>query len=518
MRALPLASLMLVLAVVARADIELTAANAVVTAPMTLENGVLHQPIRTELSAGGTAVFLVTIPDAGDYTVTAVVDAPDGYRNSLYIAFDEPAADRGALTEFTVTDGFESRPVNWRGRGDLDDPEFAPKVFTLSAGEHRLIVTGREPIRLRSLTIQRHQPPAPGSADFYRLAYRNLEWTSRQAQRELYARGRPDNVEIKGLSEQRMRQHADLYAQALAHVRQQTGPAAALEILTWVVGSITSHYSEAGPDAVALLAHGHAADPAVGAAVGELVHFLPWPGHPMELGTKSLFQAVAANNPDPAARGQARFGLALFAKRDFEIVEARGSAETADESHRRAIAAFEEVRRDYGDRPVLRENGPRKITLRERADQELAELRSLRIGMPAPDIAGSDLDGTAFRLSDYRGKVVLLVFWASWCGPCMAAVPAEKALAEKYRDRPFVLLGVNGDGDTASARKAVMKNEIPWRSFWNGGDERISRAWNVRGWPTVYLIDHAGIIRERVFVKHESVEPLVAAAETAARR
>ena len=65
------------------------------------------------------------------------------------------------------------------------------------------------------------------------------------------------------------------------------------------------------------------------------------------------------------------------------------------------------------------------------------------IGAPAPEIRAIDLDGKMFSLSDYRGKVVDLSFWADWCPWCVKLFPHEKALVEKYKDRPFVLLGVS---------------------------------------------------------------------------
>lgn len=123
------------------------------------------------------------------------------------------------------------------------------------------------------------------------------------------------------------------------------------------------------------------------------------------------------------------------------------------------------------------------------------------------------------KLSDGRGKVVLLVFWASWCGPCMEDVPHEKELAERFKGRPFVLIGVNGDHIQKAAVKAVGKNEIPWRSFWNGPDGSggpIAAAWNVRGWPTVYVLDQQGTIRQKYLrgkALDEPLEKLVAAAE-----
>jgi rhodanese-related sulfurtransferase/peroxiredoxin len=111
-----------------------------------------------------------------------------------------------------------------------------------------------------------------------------------------------------------------------------------------------------------------------------------------------------------------------------------------------------------------------------------------------------DLDGVRFTLSDYRGKVVLLVLWASWCGPCMASVPHEKVLVEHFKGRPFVLIGVNGDYKKVDAHKAIAKHKIPWRSFSNGKEGPggpLAVAWNVRGWPTVYVIDPQGTIRHK---------------------
>jgi len=66
----------------------------------------------------------------------------------------------------------------------------------------------------------------------------------------------------------------------------------------------------------------------------------------------------------------------------------------------------------------------------------------------APDIVSEDLDAKPLKLSARSGKVTLLVFWGSWCGPCMKLVPHEAALAKKYMGRPFQLYGVNGGDES----------------------------------------------------------------------
>jgi thiol-disulfide isomerase/thioredoxin len=124
----------------------------------------------------------------------------------------------------------------------------------------------------------------------------------------------------------------------------------------------------------------------------------------------------------------------------------------------------------------------------------------VRVGSPAPEIQGVDLDGKTFNLSDYRGKVVDLSFWASWCPPCRALFPHEKAIVEKYKDRPFVLIGVNGDQTREAGAAAALKFELPWRSFWNDESRPmpITNAYRLEGWPTSFIIDANGIVRDRL--------------------
>jgi len=183
-----------------------------------------------------------------------------------------------------------------------------------------------------------------------------------------------------------------------------------------------------------------------------------------------------------------------------------------------AVKLFDELREKY----PLSEYGY-GFTIGDIAKSSLFEIKNLGVGKTAPDIQEEDLDGETFKLSDYRGKTVLLTFWASWCGPCMALVPRERELVERYKGRPFALVGVNSDPDKKQLRSALEAHPVPWRSFWCGEKGPlgpIPRSWNVNSWPTVYLIDHAGMIR----AKHldfkalpAMIEELVAEAERAAK-
>ena len=75
--------------------------------------------------------------------------------------------------------------------------------------------------------------------------------------------------------------------------------------------------------------------------------------------------------------------------------------------------------------------------------------------------------------------------------------PHERSLVKRLKDKPFALLGVNSDRDREKIKEICKEKNISWRSFWNGGGTGgpISTAWNVRGWPTIYVMDEKGVIR-----------------------
>jgi thiol-disulfide isomerase/thioredoxin len=108
------------------------------------------------------------------------------------------------------------------------------------------------------------------------------------------------------------------------------------------------------------------------------------------------------------------------------------------------------------------------------------------------------VDGQKIKLSDYRGKVVFLDFWGTWCPPCMLMVPHERSLLGRVDGRPFAILGVNADKDRDLYRKVCRKMGISWPSFFEGDvGGPIAGQFNLYNYPTVYLIDHRGVIRRK---------------------
>jgi peroxiredoxin len=126
-------------------------------------------------------------------------------------------------------------------------------------------------------------------------------------------------------------------------------------------------------------------------------------------------------------------------------------------------------------------------------------VKSLTIGKVAPDIEGLDLDGRPFRLSDFRGKVVVLTFSGEWCGICRSEYPYQRLLLELYANWPFARVGVESGAHPAAPKRAKAHQRHTYRSWWDAGRPpakgSIARSWSVSGWPTTYVLDGRGVIR-----------------------
>jgi hypothetical protein len=176
------------------------------------------------------------------------------------------------------------------------------------------------------------------------------------------------------------------------------------------------------------LAEKHAADP-------RLARVLPTIGRSNSPSGEALLRAVIEKNRDRTARGNATMALATFLKNRVDLIAALGGHDqntrrieevlTSREGYDQAALArlkatdstalakeieslFEQVVKEFGDISAGR------ATLSKQAAGELNEIRNLGVGRPCPEIVGEDIDGKPFKLSDYKGKVVVVDFWGDW--------------------------------------------------------------------------------------------------------
>lgn len=123
-----------------------------------------------------------------------------------------------------------------------------------------------------------------------------------------------------------------------------------------------------------------------------------------------------------------------------------------------------------------------------------------RVGETCPDITGTDANGKTIRLSDYRGKVVLVSFWGTWCAPCRVLLPRERdKVQSQFAGRPFTIIGVASD-NADTLREFLKTNFVPWPNIADGSPPgKIVREWNVDRFPSAMLIDHEGVIKAQWF-------------------
>lgn len=129
----------------------------------------------------------------------------------------------------------------------------------------------------------------------------------------------------------------------------------------------------------------------------------------------------------------------------------------------------------------------------------LDKAMALQPGRPAPDFTLTDVGGQEVSLSQFRGKVVLLDFWASWCGPCIGNLPYIQEIKKKTADLPVVFLNLSLDSSESAWRKAIDKHGIEGvhvrSGVWGSG---TTNAYNVRAIPAYFLVDPEGVIIERL--------------------
>ncbi len=138
-------------------------------------------------------------------------------------------------------------------------------------------------------------------------------------------------------------------------------------------------------------------------------------------------------------------------------------------------------------------------SLAESAAEHTQELTHLVVGRPAPDFTTVASDGTTLKLSDLKGKIVLLNFWAIWCPACVDEIPSLRLAWERYRARGFTIVGVNLDTGADAPRDFMTRNKVAWRNITSGlaMQDPIARMYHVQILPMSYLVDRSGIIRAR---------------------
>jgi thiol-disulfide isomerase/thioredoxin/tetratricopeptide (TPR) repeat protein len=304
--------------------------------------------------------------------------------------------------------------------------------------------------------------------------------------------------------------HLELYAERFHRLAEQhRDNPASLSALTWVLEQTESTRSTPlSAAAVKLRKRALEAiqrDHLARANLDEVCRLLSMAADP---DCDSVLTAIHEKHPQEKMRGVAALALALSRSRQAERCRpsnpslARVLSAQAEEKFLLVIERFAGVRLGSSTMGVLAQKG-------------FQDVRYLNIGSVAQEIDGEDINGNRFKLTDYRGKVVVLDFWANWCGYCRVEYGATKSLVQRLAGKSFAYLGINCDDDRAVVKRVVDRHGLTWRSWYDGGSEggRIQRQWQIDSFPTVFVLDRKGVIR----FKGLRGEKLVEAVETLLR-
>ncbi len=211
--------------------------------------------------------------------------------------------------------------------------------------------------------------------------------------------------------------------------------------------------------------------------------------------TDRFFEELAAEAEDPVLRAAGRYYQALGR---MAAVNAKDLPEEERTARREAaLGAAEGLSAGVEDEPLL---FGMRMGAGTFADAEADLIRSIRhatVGSVVPELTGSRMDGVEEALSDYRGRVVLLDFWATWCKPCIAALPTLRELAADLPAERFVLLAVSVDAELETAVEFMKEEPMPWANWHVGMTSELTSVLDVSAFPTYILIDEQGRILAR---------------------
>ena len=258
--------------------------------------------------------------------------------------------------------------------------------------------------------------PKPADTPAKPTTIAELKKEADTAQRELYAKfdkltdeEKKDRKKIDELYATYDKEQAKRYESAMEIAKADPKAEAAAEAINWVIPA--QMYQPLGGKALEFATEHLADSPKIGSAVLTIGRYNLPEKHENYKAADTFMKAVKEKNKDKNVLGVLAMAQAWGAKGKYDTAEYR-KAKNADELATAAEKAFEDAVKEYGD--VKLPGRGEAQTIAAAAKIELFELRNLRIGKKAPDIEGEDLDGTKFKLSDYKGKVVVLDFWGDW--------------------------------------------------------------------------------------------------------
>lgn len=268
-------------------------------------------------------------------------------------------------------------------------------------------------------------------------------------------------------------------------------------------------------------------DGQLGGLTGEFVY------SPADNATKSLQYVLQAGGPGPDGKimkvelgfDSNREKISRLEKSDLDALskdvaagvpvfeEVRQAMSGEDQDTTKAVTAINKYLTQFPEGQFAQIYSEQRRMIEK---MKTAAERSARIneGAKAPDFTAKTLEGEDLKLSDLRGRVVLLDFWASWCAPCVMEMPNVKKTYDEFREKGFSVVGISADHTEQAVRDFLAKNEYDWKHIYQQPDAEgtVLEQYGIQKFPTTILLDREGTIRSidlRGEQLHEKVAELV---------
>ncbi len=165
------------------------------------------------------------------------------------------------------------------------------------------------------------------------------------------------------------------------------------------------------------------------------------------------------------------------------------------ENSEKGVELIKQLKRDFPETKL----GKSADEILENIEKQAAAQKirsSLVEGAKFPDFDEKDVNGKPFNLTAYKGKVVLVDFWATWCGPCVKELPSVIRAYEKHHAKGFEIVGISLDSDKAKLEKFTREKNMTWQQYFDGEgwNNKLSTKYGVNSIPATYLLDGEGKI------------------------
>lgn len=207
--------------------------------------------------------------------------------------------------------------------------------------------------------------------------------------------------------------------------------------------------------------------------------------------TTDLVRDVFKNHPDLSTRAQAAKLLSAMLEQRMQITKGLKTNAESQAKLEKQLGKDSVARLLDSALMAKQEIEAYKTALSTELKNQVPDLH---VGAVAPETIGVDLDGKPVKLSQLKGKVVVLDFWATWCGPCRTMLPHTRRIVKNLENQPFVFVSISVDDEKETITSFLEKEPMPWMLWW---DEKklLADLWDISGYPTIYVIDQKGVIQ-----------------------